>query len=410
MKSLRSPHVGVIGYYGFALLQPEWNWRWSLPPGFQYQKFIAASTLIGFLVVGFQGNQFVGIVARSSLAIGGFLALAFISAASSIEPDATAFYMDNLWKIVLMAVLGIRLIDSPGKVLALMWVLVLAQGYNAYQINLEYFEDGHSSYAYRNFGDKGDNNVYSILTVPLIACSLSLALYAERGWQKAVAATIALLQVHEIMLFESRGCMLGCLPMLAVFVWLMPKTRRTVTVLAAMLIMGAILAGPPVVEEFASAFAEEGERDSSAEGRFGLWQAGFEITKDYPVLGVGPYAGQYLVPAYFPGGLDQHAKGLHNLFFEISTGCGLPALVCYLAFFAYPAIACYGTAQATNADRWHRCASLAVVPGLVGYWTSSMFSSGALSESSYACAVVGVCATAIGGRMLEEARAEYDGT
>lgn len=395
VAAIQRPHVGVIGYYGFALLQPEWNWRWSLPPDFQYQKYIAACTLIGFLLTGMPGNRLNGTAYRSITAIGIFLALAYISAMSSIAPAASSFYLDNLWKIVLMAVLAVRLIDTPKKAVALLWVLVLAQGYNAYQINLQYFQDGHSIWAVRGFGNKGDNNVYSILTIPIIACALALAIHAGKPWQKGLAAIIALLQIHQIMLLESRGCMLGGIVMLGVFVWRMPKTRQTITAVLVMAILGGVLAGPPVIKEFMSSFEGEGARDSSAESRFDLWAAGLAITKDYPAFGVGPYAGQYLVPQYYSGGLNSRVKGLHNLVFEISTGCGVPALIAYLFYFAIPVYSSHKTLCRKGNEDWSACVSLAVLSGLIGYWTASMFSSGALMESSYACAAIGISTQAI---------------
>jgi len=398
--SLSRPHIGIMGYYGFALLQPEWNWRWSLPTDFQYQKYIAASTLIGFLIAGMPGNRFVGPAWRATAAIGVFLGIAYISSLSTIAPSATAFYMDVLWKCVFMAVMTIRLIDTPQKVTALLWVLVLAQGYNAYQINLQYFQDGFSAYATRGFGAKGDNNLYSALTIPIATCSFALAVYSTRKWVKMLAAGIGFLQLHQMMLLESRGSMLGTLLAAAVFLWFMPKTRGTVSAAVASALLTAVLAGPPVVREFMSSFVQDEQLDSSAAGRFSLWEAGYGITKDYPLLGVGPFAGQYLIPTYYPGGMDAELKGVHNLAFEISTGCGVFALLAYLYFYAVPVATSFKLLRQRELPIWLKTVSLSTLSGIVGYWAASMFSSGALLESPYACAAVGIAGAAVWQRQL----------
>ncbi len=49
------------------------------------------------------------------------------------------------------------------------------------------------------------------------------------------------------------------------------------------------------------------------------------------------------------------------------------------------------------------CSSLAVISGMTGYWASSMFSSGALMESSYAVAAVGLATFAVLQRQTSSA-------
>lgn len=396
LGALWRPTIGVIGYYGFVLLMPEWNWRWSIPADLAYQKYIAAATLIGFVLSGLRGNRWTTSAGLACTLLGVFLALAFVAAQFSILPTKTAFYLDIIWKIVLMAVLAVRVLDTPNSILAGLWTAMLAQGYNAYQINEHYFRTGISWYAYRNWGNKGDNNLYSIFTVPVMGISAAIMFGSKTLWMKILAGVIFTLQLHQIMLMQSRGCMLGSLVMAPVLLWFMPKTPMNWTAVATALLLGGTLAGPMVTEEFLSSFKSEGERDSSAQSRFDLWKAGAAITADYPFLGVGPYAGQRLVPQY--AGYPVFVKGLHNLLFEVSTGCGIPATICYFSFFG---ISWLVAARALTRRRrsplpeWAEICYLAVVTGLVGYMASSMFSSGALLETSYMLAAFGLATSMI---------------
>jgi O-antigen ligase len=158
------------------------------------------------------------------------------------------------------------------------------------------------------------------------------------------------------------------------------------------------------LEEFSSSFKKEGERDSSAESRFDIWRAGMQITGDYPLLGVGPWAGQRLVPQYL--GLPLQRKGLHNLFFEISTGCGVPALIFYLTYFAVGwtiAVRALWRRKREPLPEWAEIAYLATASGLFGYFVSSMFSSGALLESSYM-----LCAFALATSLILRRRNRED--
>ncbi len=392
ISGFRRPWIGIVIFFVFATLEPTWNWRWAIDTTFPYQKYLAFSTLLGFSLSGFKFLPFNSYPRYAAFALIGFLALAFLAAQFTINAEFTRRYMDVLWKVVAMNLLVLLVIDDRRKLWILMWAIVLSQGYNAYQINMDYFQVGYSRYARRDWGTKGDNNVYSIFTIPVMGLACGLAVYSEKMWQKALAVVVFVFQAHQIMLLDSRGSMIGALGLVVTFLIFMPKNFKIIATVASTTIIVAALAGPSVMQEFSSSFKASGERDSSAEGRFDLWKAGAAITADYPLLGVGPYAGQFLVPQYYTGSDRKENKGLHNLFFEISTGCGLPAAVLYVAFFFLLWMGCLLARYRFKQDLFSpevNAAFLAVKCGIPSYWLASMFSSGALLETSYLLAVIG---------------------
>lgn len=398
IEGLRRPWIGIIGFYGWIILEPEWNWRWSVPQDFRFQQYLAASTLLGWLFSGCRIQRLSPVARNACIALVVFLCLAFISNQQSIAPELSNFYMGNMWKIVLMAIMMIFLLDTPQKIWTALVVVAIAQGYSAFRINEQYFQDGFSLFAYRAWGTKGDNNLYSNLTVPLAACSLAVAFNAKDKRLKYVMLIIAVLQIHQIMLLQSRGAMIAGIITAAISTWMMPRNKWNIRMVSVLAFFSFALAGPSVVNEFSSVFAKEGERDSSAESRFTLWRAGWEITKDNPLLGVGPYAGQRLVPNYTTN-ISSENKGLHNLFFEISTGCGVPAALCYMYFLIASIIFFYRKPnRGAVVDYRISAVRHAVIPGLIGYLVASMFSSGALSESSYALSVIGLAASSVVSR------------
>ncbi|TWU01262.1 O-antigen ligase family protein [Stieleria varia] len=405
--ALIRPWTGVLGFYFFAVLDPGWNWRWAVDRYFPFQKYIFAFLVIGWLINGMPGLRYNRRDAAPIISLLCFLALAYASSSFSIDASLSSWYLDKLWKVVLVAIAAAITIDTPKKLVALLFTVVIAQSWNAYQINLQYFQDGYSLYArITQWGTKGDNNGYSILTLPVIAMSISLAASDFRTQWRLLALGIAVLQIHQIMLLESRGTMIGGLVMAVMFFVFMQKTGLNIAVVAMLLFAGFLLAGPSVVREFTSAFEDAGNRDSSAESRFHLWKAGWEITKDYPLLGVGPWCGALKVPEYYEGeSLRVKRKELHNIFFELSTGTGLPATAFYLGFSALPWWACFmhwwRSRRMQNSIPNHadsvsiNAVSLAVLCGLPGYFVASMFSSGVLLETSYILASCGCVASAL---------------
>ncbi len=391
LLAIRYPPAGVIGFYGFLLLDPEWNWRWAMPHDVPLQKSIFVALLIGF---GFAGFRIQYQSKSSKWVVSGvvaFFVLCWLSSTQSFSPENSSFFMSVFWKQMLMLTAAIFLLDSPKSLKYLLVVAVVAQGYNALQINLEYFQTGFSRYAHRPWGSTGaDNNGYSIITLPIMAGSFALAFFEKRLIVRGVLFGIGMLQIHQIMLMESRGCMLAAVAMFGILVWYMPRKNGNAQLVFTAVLLAGLLAGPSVVKEFNSSFAQGEQQDSSAQSRFYLWKAGWQITMDHPLLGVGPNAARVLVPAYYEGGLEQEDKALHNLFFDVSTGAGVFGFVAYFTIFALPLLHAFRTYDAEDDELG--ALRLAVIAGIPGYLAASMFSSGLLFESCYVLVILGcVC-------------------
>jgi O-antigen ligase len=87
----------------------------------------------------------------------------------------------------------------------------------------------------------------------------------------------------------------------------------------------------PYWSRFLEAWGElHGTRTGSVTERFELWRAGFALTTDHPVIGIGPgrYAAE--VATYAP---QLHGMVAHNSYVQMAAETGLPGLGLYLALF-----------------------------------------------------------------------------
>jgi hypothetical protein len=217
-----------------------------------------------------------------------------------------------------------------------------------------------------------------------------------KDWRlRLLTGLIFVLQMHQLMILQSRGTMIGGLCLVALGVFFMPKTRISIQMTVIATVLGVLLAGPSVLNEFMSSFEAAETIDSSADSRYKLWKAGAAIMRDYPLLGVGPWAGQFIVPRYYEGNLNgMEQKALHNLFFEIGTGSGIPALIAYLLYFFIP---WFGHLRLwrqgiPRPGTWEQAVNVGYLCGVPGYWAASMFSSGALIEPPYLLVTLGCVA------------------
>lgn len=389
------PWLGIVGYYSFVFLVPQWNWRWLIDYDTPMQKWIAGSLIIGFLINNFPGQKIAGVAKTALLGIILFFLLSLASSLQSINPDASSFWLSIVWKIVLIVLLTVKLIDTDQKRWTLLWVVCLSQGYNAFRITEDYLLIGYCRFVRKTDWAYLGSNQNSIIATVLAAISVTLLFYSNKLWQKITAFGIFALQAHEVMLMESRGCYLGLGASFLVAVYIAPKHGANKFFIVSTLIAGSILAGPPVVKEFQSIFEAQEERDDSAASRFDLWNAGFAITMDFPILGVGPHCGQYLVPKYAPAFQPLPNKALHNIFFEISTGSGLIALGTAMCFYLYPLLHCVKKLKEVRGTTHEPYFFLCIV-GTIAFLVSNQFSSGVFLEASYfISAITCACLTAI---------------
>lgn len=393
VKAVKDPAYGVIGFYGFVTLDPKWNWRWSLPSDFEFQKIIFAFIVVGLLIRGFQFQKVSSTSRHGLILMLCFYLWSLISASMSLEPPRSWWFMSYLWKILLVTAIGIVTIDTPRKVGLLLTACVMGTTYNSYQINLDYFETGFAKYAYTDWGYKGvDNNGYQLITLPMIAIALTACVLQKRLGLKFLWGAAASLSIHQVMLSYSRGALVALLSMLVCTMLYLPRNRNTIITMAAFFIASIFFAGPSVVQEVETIFASGETRDTSAQSRIHLWKIGVELTEAHPILGTGPEAYRGLIgDTKAAAGLNYDRKSLHNIFLDISVGMGLPGLAFFLGFVLLPWVKVHKYLKSTGHDTQIQSAAYSIVIGLPAYLIGSMFSSVLLAESSFVLVVASYC-------------------
>lgn len=381
--ALRYPYVGLLAYVCFAILRPEYLWEYSLPEG-NYSRILGIAMLIGWGLQRF-GNWNFG---RAKLAVYSLLALLVWSVLSSAliatNKELAWGWVDVFLKIVAPFIVGITLIDSIDRLKQLAWVIVLSQGFLAFEFNMWYF-DGYNRLKEEGFGGM-DNNCNAIALVTCTGLAAFLGMAAKRWWQKSIAFAATGLMVHSVLLTFSRGGMLAlCVTGFVAFL-ISPKRPVHFFGLVIGVLFGIQMAGPQVIERFSTAFASSDELDDSAESRLRLWSACIDSMKQRP-LGVGTGNWGEVVVEY---GFKQ-GKLAHSLWLQLGAelgvvGLGLLALVFgTILWRLWPY-----TREATYVDDpWSRHLARMVVASLAGFIVSAQFVSLDLLEQPYYVALIG---------------------
>lgn len=379
--ALFNPFVGLLIYICFAIIKPESLWHWSVPAG-NYSRIIAIALLIGWAINGF-GRWDLGRARAVVVALIGFMAWMVLSTCQAVSSDVAWQATEAMSKIILPFIVGITLLDSFTKLKALAWVIMLSQGYVAFDMNMSYL-GGYNRLHDVGFGGM-DNNCNAIAMV----CGAGFAFFlglAEQGWRRWLAFAAAALMTHAIFFSFSRGGMVALIIAGATSFLLIPKKPIYYAYLLLALLLGLRMAGPEVRQRFFTTFADESQRDTSAQSRVDMWRKCVEVAMANPIFGIGP--NNFPVIASRLGFTE--GKQAHSLWLQALAELGFPGFSFLLAFYLITIYRLWLLASNVNPispEIANSCRM--VIAALAGFMVAAQFVSLVGLELPYYVALVG---------------------
>lgn len=382
VASLVNPFVGLLVYASFSILRPESLWPWAVPPG-NYSLIVALGMLAGWFLNGL-GRWNLGPAWAMMLALGFFgLWVTFTTTFAEVDRLAAWTMAEEILKIVIPIFVGVSTIDSLDKARMLAWILVISEGYLAFEFNLSYLS-GYNRVQYEGFADL-DNNGVGVVLVACLGLAFFLALNERRRWLQLLGFGASLCMVHATLLTFSRGAMLSMGITGIVAFLLVPKRPSSYIAFALVALLVARLAGPQVIERFEQTFVEKGE-DASADTRRAQWTACIQCMKDHP-LGIGPDQWRLINDRY---GV-QKGIAAHSTWMQAGAEFGLPGLGSLLLYY----LICIRrlrplTRESTPvADPWVRHLGRMVITSLAGFMVAGQFVTLFKMEIPYYVALIG---------------------
>lgn len=173
------------------------------------------------------------------------------------------------------------------------------------------------------FMELGSNEIaafYASYTMIILA----LIIYIKDVRIRAGLLLLAVTNIYCAVYAYSRGAYLAMLLGLAVLFWQVNK-KLAVIGIVSILVFGAALSPffpNSVQQRFGSIFADEGQRDRSAESRFVLWGLAMDQFKKSPIVGIGFKSFRRV---------GRTGQDTHNYFVKVLTEQGIIGLLCLLA-------------------------------------------------------------------------------
>ncbi len=185
----------------------------------------------------------------------------------------------------------------------------------------QYFFERQRDLEHRITGPSTHVMTYSGLLLPLSLFLIILALHYRKPWMYASSVIVTV----TLLLTFTRSAWLGWLA--AVFVLMLATRTRWVVFAVPVLIAGIALLPMSLFSRAVSSFDT---RQSSNLDRIRMVQAGIEMIRDYPLLGVGPANVKEVYPLYRRSDAPRfRPPHLHNNIVQIWAERGVIALAAY---------------------------------------------------------------------------------
>ena len=384
VASLRYPVVGLFIYVGFSVLRPEalWGFAGNLQG---VSRIMGVAMLIGWAFQGF-GSWKLGRATSTVWSLLLFTFWSMLSAAQAIEPEIAWASILEFSKTVLPILVGVTMLKTEKEARALLWMMVMLQGYVCSEMNQTYVVEGYNRAGAEGFGDM-DNNSFGISLVTTLGASLGLMLSSKTWWARGAAAVCMLLILHTVLLTFSRGAFVGMLSTAFVAIALFPKRPKYIGAVVLAALIALRFTGPELADRLSTTFAPREERDGSAESRFDLWADCMTVIASKPILGVGPHNWPIIADDFGWG----RGKEAHSVWVQTATETGIPGVLFLLLFYGFTIKRLWRVARRKipGIDEATAMFAAGIILALVGFAVSAQFVSLVGLEPPYYVAMAG---------------------
>lgn len=316
------PFLGVAVYYLFAVLRPQYLWKWALLIDLRWSLYVAIITILStgiYFTGGLRGRTFTS----THAAFVGFALWVTLSSILAINTAISALWYWEYFKIFVMFLCATVVVRELNQLKVLYLIAFSALGYIAYEINSLYIFFGRLDLYHVGYSGL-DNNGAGLM----IAMGVPLAYFLwqhYRAWWRWFFLALIPLMIHAVLMSYSRGSMVALVIATPLLIFRSQRKTQMVLALVGFLFLMPMLAGQEIRERFFS--VEQYEEDRSAQSRFQSWEAGLSIAKDFPIFGAGIRNSELLSHRY---GADRIGRAIHSQYIQIAADSGFPALMFYL--------------------------------------------------------------------------------
>jgi probable O-glycosylation ligase (exosortase A-associated) len=360
------PFCGILIYYLFATLRPQFIWEYTLPEGIPWSQLVAmgamGSLFVWRMAVTFapRRHRFEVFpkwnIGHSAMAFFAFwIWMTYENAFSKVTAQP---FFEEYKKIFIMYFVAALGITSIRQMWTLYITLMLMLAYIGYEINEIYFLNGGYLFVYwKGYGGLDNNGAALMLAMGVPLCIF--AWDAVTKWYRWIYLAFVPIILHAVMTSYSRGAMLSLLLTLPIYLVRIRSRKQFGVLLMIVAMMIPVLAGKEIRDRFMT--INKSESDGSAQSRLTSWGIAWRMANERPFFGFGVRNSNLFTFSY---GADMEGRTIHSQYLQIAADSGLVGMGAYCFALAAAAICLWRVRQN--------------IPGHVGFVNSFLNASGYL--------------------------------
>ncbi len=366
--SLVRPYFGLLIFSWLAYMRPQ-NLAWAATSNFRFSYLIAIALIIG-LFFNVEKEKFY-IKARENVLLFILLFLFLISAIFSFFPTNSWIKLEEMTKIIFIAVITSSLTNSRQRFRQLAWVIAISFAFFSTKGALKGLFFGWRLQGPLN-SMIADNNDFAMALNMVLPFFIYLGASETSKLKRYLAYVLFLLTAIAIIFTYSRGGFLG---LCAVVIVLVLKSKRKLlgfTILAFVTVF--FLTFIPADYKARIETIKNHQADESAMNRIRSWEAAWNMAKDRPFTGIG--IGKDIFVLVFPFYHWGTPFVAHNSFLQLLAEAGFLALFIFLLLLFFTFRKLRGIRKIiskANENSWIYNYSHMLEVGLIGYIVSGMF-------------------------------------
>lgn len=325
------PHVGILAWCWISYMNPH-RLSWGFTYEFPVAMLVGIATLAAWMLSKEPKKLQINAVSGLLLAFVFWMSFANLFA---IVPDLAFDKWNQSFKILLMTLVTMVLMNNRERLHALIWVIVLSLGYFGLKGGVFTIITGGTSRVWgppRSF--IADNNALAMALLMALPLVRYLQLHTEDKWIRFGLLGLIVAMVFSILGSYSRGALVG---LAAVGLFLLVKSRHRILVsigLAMAIVVGASFVPQTWIDRMRT--IETYTEDGSALSRLEVWGFALKVARDRPLVGGGfrVFADEQLYLKYVPDARKGRGRNYHSVYFEILGELGFPGLFIYLGLLA----------------------------------------------------------------------------
>jgi len=353
LKGIRRPSWMLCGYLQTVFAAPSfWWWGQSVPElaSFSWSLYLGIFVLISVFINPDTKTD------RSTVPekiyflclLLGAMNVALVHFFLANAPDVSYQNADIFWKTSLMLFLFYRCIRNLDDLSLVLGCIFSGCAFIGYQV---VFADQGYIYKGRLEGisipGASDSNLISgILLIGLLIGGYFAISDAEL-WKKGYFILGSVLILETLLRSNSRGAYLSLgLAGVAFLIFSSGKARRMALQGAFLGVIAILLMAKnqAIWDRFFSTFANEEERDESAQSRLDFWSAAIDMISSYPLGSGGEAAFMSPRGMSFINHLSDQPRAVHNAYLDITAGWGVQGFL----LFAVATSLCFGSVVYTS--------------------------------------------------------------